>query len=226
MTGILLGEGERWQAWLKPAGVPVFPPHSDPEGDCLLRRTGLHSGDFDAMFAGGLAHRLDTPTSGQVLSARTPEDLIWLRGLFRAGALRKVYRFVSSGSVPWDENCVRAPMAHHKTKRAIMIVKRGANTPCRGRWHEADTTFRRLGPLDDGASMWEAVITTGVMHQIRAHAAFVGIPLRGDRRYGGGTPPCTPYAERAPFLLHHMGLSGPDLSPPLAPLPDFWPSLK
>jgi len=54
----------------------------------------------------------------------------------------------------------------------------------------------------------------------------VGIPLRGDRRYGGGTPPCTPYAERAPFLLHHMGLSGPDLSPPLAPLPDFWPSLK
>ena len=218
-----LGEGERWVAWNKPAGIPVFPPHAEPDGDCLLRLSGLDPVGWDPKFAGGLAHRLDTPTSGQVLSAKTMADLDWLRASFAAGRLRKVYRFVSARSVPWDEHVVDTPIAHHKKKRAVMIVKRGANTPCRGKWHPAHTEFRRLGTVVDGSTMWEAVITTGVMHQIRAHAAFVGIPLRGDKRYGGGPSVGTHNIERIPFLLHHLGLSGPGLSPPVAPLPDFWP---
>ena len=223
---LILGEGERWQAWDKPGGIPVFPPHADPSGDCLLRRTGLDPTGWDPKFAGGLAHRLDTPTSGQVLSAKTLADLDWLRAAFAGGGLRKVYRFVSARSVPWDEHTVEAPIAHHKKKRAVMIVKRGANTPCRGKWHPAQTTFRRLGEVEGGSTMWEAVIRTGVMHQIRAHAAFVGLALQGDRRYGGGQPCGTPDNERIPFLLHHLGLSGAGLSPPAAPLPDFWPRLK
>ena len=96
-----------------------------------------------------------------------------------AGQLRKVYRFVTAKNVSWDEHTVETPIAHHKKKRAVMIVKRGANTPCRGKWHPAHTVFRRIGEVDNGATLWEAVIKTGVMHQIRAHAAFVGIPLRG-----------------------------------------------
>jgi 23S rRNA-/tRNA-specific pseudouridylate synthase len=76
-----------------------------------------------------------------------------------------------------------------------------------------------LAPTTDGATLWEAVITTGVMHQIRVHAAWVGIPLRGDKRYGGGTSA----NEQVPFLLHHLGLSGPGLEPPQAPLAPGWP---
>ncbi len=216
---VLLGEGDRWQAWNKPPGIPVFPPHADPVGDCLLSRTGLPVLSWDPKFAGGLAHRLDVPTSGQVLSARTEADLQWLRGLFSQGQLRKVYRFVSDGSVGWDEHQVDTPIAHHKSKRSIMTCRRGANTPHRGKWYCANTGFRRLEKTTDGGVLWEAVITTGVMHQIRVHAAFVGIPLRGDKRYGGGAPK----EGRVPFLLHHMGLTGPGLTPPRAPIPDFWP---
>ena len=216
---VLLGEGERWQAWNKPAGIPVFPPHGDPAGDCLLQRTGLSVADWEPRFAGGLAHRLDTPTSGQVLSARSEDDLVWLRNLFAAGHLEKVYRFVSAGQVSWDDNGVNTAIAHHRTKRSIMVCQRGQNTPHRGKWYEASTRFRRLGPVSGGGTLWEAVITTGVMHQIRVHAAFVGIPLRGDRRYGGGRA----QNEQVPFLLHHVGLKGPELRPPPAPLPDYWP---
>jgi len=223
---LMLGEGVRWQAWNKPGGIPVFPPHAEPNGDCLLARTGLDPSGWDPKFAGGLAHRLDTPTSGQVLSARTPSDLAWLREAFGSGQLKKVYRFVSAKVVSWDEHTVEAPIAHHKKKRAVMIVKRGSNTPCRGKWYSAHTVFRRLGDVGSGATLWEAVIKTGVMHQIRAHAAFVGIPIQGDKRYGGGAPIRIPSGEQVPFLLHHMGLSGPDLSPPAAPLPDFWPKVK
>jgi len=216
---LLLGSGEGWSAWNKPAGIPVFPPHADPAGDCLLARSGLESTGWEPSFAGGLAHRLDTPTSGQVLSAHTQASLDALRGLFGAGSLEKVYRFVSDGNVNWDTHTVEVPIAHHKRKRANMIVARGKNTPHRGKWYPAHTELRRLGPTTDGGVLWEAVITTGVMHQIRAHAAFVGLPLRGDKRYGGGPP----RSEEVPFLLHHLGLSGPNLLPPQAPLPDFWP---
>ena len=185
----------------------------------MLKRSGLSVVGWDPSFAGGLAHRLDTPTSGQVVSARSESDLVWIRGLFADGQLTKVYRFVSAADVPWDEHQTDRPIAHDKRKRSRMVVQRGNNTPHRGKWLPAHTRFRRLGSTTDGAHLWEAVITSGVMHQIRVHAAFLGIPLRGDRRYGGGVPT----DETVPFLLHHLGLSGPDLSPPEAPLPDHWP---
>jgi 23S rRNA-/tRNA-specific pseudouridylate synthase len=216
---VLLGESARWMAWNKPPGIPVFPPHADVDGDCLLSRSGTAEADWPEGFAGGLAHRLDTPTSGQVLSAKTVDDLIWLRELFSTGQLQKVYQFVSTGTVPWNEHSVDTPIAHDKRKRSKMLVQRGNNTPHRGKWYPAHTQFRRLATAADGVNLWEAIITTGVMHQIRVHAAWVGIPLRGDQRYGGGAPTDT----SIPFLLHHIGLTGPDLDPPRAPVPDFWP---
>lgn len=215
----VLERHERWTAFNKPAGIPVFPPHRNPHGDCLQRLVGLTDTGWPDGFAGGLAHRLDTPTSGQVIAAVTPDDLDWLRTLFATKQLRKVYRFVSDGRVDWDDHVVETPIAHDKRKRTKMIVKRGQNTAHRGKWYPAHTVFRRLGSLEDGGGLWEAVITTGVMHQIRVHAAWVGLPLRGDRRYGGGSP----VREHVPFFLHHVGLSGPGIEPVLAPLPDFWP---
>lgn len=216
---ILLHRAERWAAWNKPGGIPVFPPHAEPTGDCLLHRAELPVDGWDPNFAGGLAHRLDTPTSGQVLSANTPQDLEWLRSLFASGQLRKVYRFVSDGTVSWDRHVVELPIAHDKRRRGRMVVQRGRKTPHRGKWLAASTTFRRLGQTCDGGHVWEAQMRTGVMHQIRVHAAFVGLPLRGDPRYGGGAA----VSEDVPFLLHHIGLSGPGLSPPEAPLPAYWP---
>ena len=67
---------------------------------------------------------------------------------------------------------------------------------------------RILGP---GAA-WQAEIHTGVMHQVRVHAAFVGLPLTGDRLYAGG--PGT-------LRLHHARIVGdgwrsPWVEPPWA----------
>ena len=63
----------------------------------------------------------------------------------------------------------------------------------------------------------EVVITTGVTHQIRVHAAFLGVPLAGDRRYGGGAPP-EGASEAVPFFLHHRGLAGAGFA--TSPVPD------
>ena len=57
---------------------------------------------------------------------------------------------------------------------------------------------------------------TGVTHQIRVHAAFIGIPLEGDGLYGRKT-------GSAPFhRLHHVGLAGPNgVATDPVPLPSW-----
>ncbi|MAY81226.1 MAG: hypothetical protein CL930_10635 [Deltaproteobacteria bacterium] len=221
---VVLGASQDWIALNKPAGIPVFPPHADPEGDCLLARWRGEQGHSDDHawpdgFDGGIAHRLDGSTSGLVLAAQSPAALVRIRAMFRNGDLSKRYVFVSAGDVPWDKHVVEKPIAHDKRRRSRMIVQRGKSTPHRGRWYTAHTSFRRLANISDTVFLWEAVITTGVMHQIRVHAASVGIPLRGDKHYGGGTPT----DASIPFLLHHIGMTGPGFVPPEASVPDFWP---
>ena len=79
----VLAQDAPWRFVNKPAGLPVFPPHADPSGDCVLRRLEaqgcLGPGPWPQGFEGGLAHRLDTATSGLVAFAPDPEALATLR---------------------------------------------------------------------------------------------------------------------------------------------------
>lgn len=204
----------------KPAGLPVFPRHDDPTSDCLLARVLAEDPARTAWawpdgFAGGIAHRLDTSTSGAVWIAEDPDELARLRDAFARGVLRKVYRFRAARDVPWSVNRIERPIAHARNHRGRMVVQRGPDTPHRGRWYPAHTELTRLA-----GDLWEAVILTGVMHQIRVHAAFVGLPLAGDSTYGGGpTPPDAP--PGATFLLHHVGASGAGFATTAVPCPDW-----
>jgi 23S rRNA pseudouridine1911/1915/1917 synthase len=215
-------ESDRCLAVVKPPGVPVFPPHADPNGPCvlaaLLAARPEQAGSWPEGFAGGIAHRLDIPTSGMLLVAKTPADLLWLRELFADRALHKTYHLLTAKDPPWSDHTITAELAHDRGRKKRMVVRRGRDTPHRGRWLPAQTTLTRLEQAG-GLWRWEAVMRTGVMHQIRAHAGFAGLALAGDRLYGGGeTPPGFP----VPFALHHLGLRGPGLSPPPVPPPLWW----
>ncbi|MEZ4319257.1 MAG: RNA pseudouridine synthase [Myxococcota bacterium] len=202
----------------KPAGLPVFPRHDDPGSDCVLRRLLAEDAwretlDWPEGFAGGIAHRLDVSTSGAVWVADDVAELGRMREAFASGALRKTYRFVARREVPWDHHRVDRPLAHDRSHKRRMVVQRGPSTPHRGRWIPARTELERVN-----GQLWSAVIETGVMHQIRVHAAFVGLALAGDRVYGGGeTPADAP--EGAEFLLHHVGLEGGGWKTDPVPLP-------
>lgn len=206
--------------WFKPAGLPVFPPHDDPSGDCVARRLltewpARRDVDWPEGFSAGIAHRLDVSTSGALLLADDPDELATLRTAFADGAFVKTYRFLAAKDVPWSAHTCDRPIAHDKRKKKRMIVQRGANTPHRGRWYPAHTTFERIE-----GRLWQAQITTGVMHQIRVHAAFLGLALAGDRIYGGGAPH-SDAPPTAPFQLHHIGLEGAGVRTAPVPLPDW-----
>lgn len=218
----ILWESTRCLTVAKPAGMSVFPPHADPTGDCVLARLLAarpeQDGDWPAGFAGGIAHRLDIPTSGLLLVAKTPADLIWLRALFAEKHLTKTYHFLTIKNPSWSRHTITAQIAHDRSRKKRMVVRRGHQTPHRGKWLEAETTFTRLSRVGR-LWRWSAVMRSGVMHQIRAHAGFAGLALAGDRLYGGGAAqPDFPVS----FALHHIGLTGPGLAPPKCRAPGWW----
>ena len=219
---MILGEDEGFLALDKPAGIPVFPPHADPAGPCVLHalfeaRPEQAEPAWPEGYSGGILHRLDTWTSGLLLVARTLPALEAGRAAFVGQQLSKTYRFLCDRVVGWTEHRVDRPLAHDKSDRRKMCWQRGRNTPHRGRWLPAVTEFESRGELG-GFALWEARMQTGVMHQIRLHAASVGLPLLGDRLYGGSADP----QGQGRFYLHHCGIDGWMEPIPSVAVPESW----
>lgn len=205
--------------------MPVFPLHEPGEQpapsvlDWWRTNPAFPLGEFPPGFEGGIAHRLDTATSGLLLVAATPGELAAVRALFATRALRKFYVFRSPRG--GEAATIEVPIGHHPKSRRRMVVADPPHRAVRGRWYDAWT---RLTPLHEerGGWLWQAEIRTGVMHQVRVHARHAGAPLTGDPLYGERATPGEPStAAAAEFVLHHAQVVFPDGErSPLAPLPD------
>jgi 23S rRNA-/tRNA-specific pseudouridylate synthase len=151
----IIRETDDWIAADKPAGMPTQPARDRVQRSFeeFLRLR------YHAIW---LVHRLDTPTSGVVLFARSQTAAAELSALFAQGAIRKTYVAIVEG---------------------VMTDEQVVDTAVQGK--EARTSFLPL--CNDGVStLVEAVIDTGRTHQIRIHAASINHPVAGDRRYGSG----------------------------------------
>lgn len=154
----VIRETAAWVAVNKPAGLPTQPARDREQRSLeeLLRMK------YRQIF---LVHRIDTPTSGVVLFARTQREAARLSELFAERVIRKTYVARIRGSV--EAECT-------------------IDTPIDGK--EALTIVRPFGDgLGDG--LIKAEIRTGRTHQIRVHLAVIGHPIDGDRRYGGAAAP-------------------------------------
>jgi tRNA pseudouridine32 synthase/23S rRNA pseudouridine746 synthase len=164
----------------KPAGVPV---HAGPKGGQNLE--ALFSGlRFGLPRDPALAHRLDKDTSGCLVLGRHRKALARLGKLFSSGRVGKTYWAVVRGAPEADEGRIEAPLAKRSPTRGWWMAVDPAGLP-------SVTTWRVLAR--GGGLSWLAFTPlTGRTHQIRVHAAHVGLPLLGDPIYGaepvGGAP--------------------------------------
>jgi 23S rRNA pseudouridine1911/1915/1917 synthase len=165
----LLAGTEEWLAVDKPAGVPTQPAR-DRKSVSLEETLRL---EYHSIY---LVHRLDTPTSGVVVFARTPAAAAKLSRLFASGEIRKTY--VAR---------VAPPLVNELT----------IDTPIDGK--SAKTVVRPRG----GDGLVEVEIETGRTHQIRIHLSGAGHPVVGDRRYGG---PAAPRLMLHAWRLEHPSL--------------------
>ncbi len=126
----------------------------------------------------GIPHRLDRPTSGVVLFARTDKALERLSAMFREGGVRKIY---------WAITAERPPAAAgslvHWLKRNPEQNKSYAVPGPGGGAKEARLHYRLLFSLER-YHLLEIELETGRHHQIRAQLAAIGCHIKGDLKYG------------------------------------------
>lgn len=140
---------DQWLAVNKPAGMPTQPPRDRAH----ISLEEILRAEYKKIW---LVHRLDTPTSGVVIFARSARSAARLSQLFASREIRKTY--LARVDPPIREAItITSPI---DGKDAITIV----------RPRERDLV--------------EVEIETGRTHQIRRHLSSTGHSVIGDQRYG------------------------------------------
>ena len=126
----------------------------------------------------GIPHRLDRPTSGIVIYAKTEKALIRMNDLFRSGDMKKMYWAIVDRRPENDSGeLVHYVYRDEKTNKSIAysIEKKGTKV--------ARLSYRLIG-ASDKYFLLEIDLHTGRHHQIRAQLAAIGIHIKGDLKYG------------------------------------------
>lgn len=125
-------------------------------------------------------HRLDAPTTGILLMAKSPGVIPPFTRLFASRSIGKVYLAITDGIPPqaeWRCDLPLGPEPGYPGRHQV--------DPVEGK--EASTLFKVLGTRGTHALV-EARPLSGRTHQIRLHLLAAGCPVTGDILYGRHHP--------------------------------------
>jgi 23S rRNA pseudouridine1911/1915/1917 synthase len=195
----VLYEDEGLVAVYKPPGVhthPLQPGQAATVAAALVARFPECAQASPDPREGGFGHRLDVGTSGVLLAARHREAWYRLREALAAPLCEKTYLAEVSGAFPEagarlgelvlpgpqpESFVITAPIGRQGRHGGRVRVGAGRQPlPAR-----TEVTLLARG---QDASLVEARLARGRAHQIRAHLAHLGVPVRGDAIYGEAAP--------------------------------------
>lgn len=127
----------------------------------------------------GIVHRLDRPTSGIVLFARTSKALSRLNAAFSKKTPHKTYWAVVE-TAPRDAS---GHLVHWLKKNQQQNKSYAYDKEIPG-GKKAELIYKTIGDLDH-YSLLEVQLITGRHHQIRAQLGALGAIIKGDVKYGG-----------------------------------------
>ncbi|MEB8329302.1 RNA pseudouridine synthase [Flavobacteriaceae bacterium KMM 6897] len=126
----------------------------------------------------GVAHRLDRPTSGIVVFAKTSKALPRLNKLFAEKEAKKTYWAVVKNA-PENPSATLTHWLKRNTKQNKSYAHKNEVPDSK----KAILDYRMLKKLDNYFLM-EIDLKTGRHHQIRAQLTALGCPIKGDLKYG------------------------------------------
>ena len=127
----------------------------------------------------GVTHRLDRPTSGVVLFARTSKALTRLNEMFKSHEqIKKTYWAIVQGAPKQPEARLENYLIRNEAQNKSYIAKPGTKDA-----KQAVLTYRTLAK-GEHYTLLEVNLETGRHHQIRCQLAAIGCPVKGDLKYG------------------------------------------
>jgi 23S rRNA pseudouridine1911/1915/1917 synthase len=200
-----------------------------PPGEVTLERavrSYLNPADPGSVYL-GIVHRLDRPTSGVLVWAKTPKAARRLSSQFeRRKVIKEYWAIVESGNRPataiagsgdetWIDWLTRADQ-----KGVVHAVEPNA---AGAREAVTRVRFETAGAVPAGCRWLRLWPQTGRTHQLRAQAARRGTPILGDSAYGSTMPFPVPHgiALHARSLTLFHPITGGVMTL-VAPLPNTW----
>jgi 23S rRNA pseudouridine1911/1915/1917 synthase len=129
----------------------------------------------------GVVHRLDRPTSGVVLFARTSKAAGRLSDQLRRHAMTKTYLALVEGAPRQLSGTLSSWLFKNRETNLVRVVKPGTHES-----QHAELSYRVIKQCGQ-KSLLEVMPQTGRSHQIRVQLAEMGTPIVGDRKYGSQT---------------------------------------
>lgn len=130
-----------------------------------------------------IVHRLDRDTTGLMLFAKTQEAKETLQFNWNAMVLDRRYVCVTEGRPDPAEGVIRTKLLENSRHEVYSLPADS------DRGQLAVTRYRTLGTGRANLSLVECTLDTGRKNQIRVHMKELGVPISGDRRYGGHPSP-------------------------------------
>ena len=127
----------------------------------------------------GVTHRLDRPTSGVVLFARTSKALARLNEMFKSHEqIKKTYWAIVQGAPKQPEARLENWLVKNESQNKSYIVK-----PHTKDAKQAILNYKTL-VRGENYTLLEVDLETGRHHQRRCQSAAIGCPIKGDLKYG------------------------------------------
>ena len=126
----------------------------------------------------GVVHRLDRPTSGIVIFARTSKALERLNRLLREKQIQKTYwAIVKNRPTKEKDTLIHYLKKNPKNNKSTVFSRETEG--CK----KAVLHYSILKELDNYVVL-QVALETGRHHQIRAQLSYIKSPIKGDLKYG------------------------------------------
>lgn len=133
----------------------------------------------------GIPHRLDRPTSGAVVLCLTSKALTRMTALFRDGKVEKTYHAIVprlTESMAGSDAFAWHRLEHYLVRNEKQNKSYASREERPGSKHAA-LEWREIA-RGERYSLLEIRLLTGRHHQIRCQLAAIGLPIKGDLKYG------------------------------------------